>query len=110
MYIDSDIVRVKHMLDACREAISFVKDESRESLDTDRKLMLSLIHLLEISGEAANSLSDDFREKNSQVPWHQVIGMRNRLIHGYFDINLDVVWKTVIEDLPILVQYLEKLV
>ncbi|NYT13987.1 MAG: DUF86 domain-containing protein [Candidatus Methanofastidiosa archaeon] len=95
-----DIVRIKHMLDIAKEIIDFSKNKSREDLDLDRKLTLSLIHLLEIFGEAANGISSEFQSKYSNIPWKFIIGMRNRLIHGYYDIDLDVIWSTVTEDIP----------
>lgn len=73
-------------------------------------LAISLVHLLEIIGEAANAVSEEFCVKHPNVPWRKMISLRNRLIHGYFDINLDIVWDTVMEDLPPLVADLEKLV
>jgi len=65
---------------------------------------------LEIVGEAANSVTNDFREQHPQIPWKKMIELRNRLIHGYFDINLDIVWDTVLEDLPPLVADLKKII
>lgn len=105
-----DTVYIRHVLDAARKAISFAQDRTREDLDTDEMLALSLVHLLEIVGEAANNVSADFQDKHSHIPWTKMIGMRNRLIHGYFDINLDIVWDTIMEDLPPLVEDLEKVV
>ena len=61
---------------------------------------LSLVRLLEIIGEAAAGISDDMKEVHPHIPWHQMTAMRNRLVHGYFDVNLDVVWQTVKGDLP----------
>jgi len=80
--------------------------QQRTDLDADRKLCLSLVHLPEIIGEAATGVSPDFRMKHPK----EITGMRNRLIHAYFDINLDVVWQTVTEDLPSLVTRLEEIV
>ena len=105
-----DSVRIRHILDAAREAISFSDDRSRTDLDTDRKLNLSLVRLLEIIGEAARSISEEFRQTHSDLPWNKMIGMRDRLIHGYFDVNLDVVWETVTKDIPLLIDQLEKIV
>ncbi len=105
-----DNVRVRHILDAAREAVSFSNGRCRADLDTDRKLNLSLVRLLEIIGEAARGLSQEFRQEHPELPWESMAGMRDRLIHGYFDINLDVVWETVTEDLPGLVAKLEKIV
>ena len=79
-------------------------------LDTDRKLNLSLVRLLEIIGEAARSISEEFRDSHPDLSWKSMVGMRDRLIHGYFDVNLDVVWETVTQDLPSLIAQLEKIV
>ena len=104
-----DMVRVHHMFDATREILEFSHGKSRSDLDTDRKLNLALVHLFEIIGEAAVGVSIEFKEKYPDVPWNAIIGMRNRLIHGYYDIDLDIVWKTIEEDIPLLVSELEKI-
>ena len=104
-----DSIRLQHMLDAAREAESFSQNKTRNSLDTDRKLALALVKCIEIMGEAAAQISNQSREALPQIPWADIIGMRNRLIHAYFDINLDILWKTVVEDLPPLVAELEKI-
>lgn len=72
-------------------------------------LVLALIKDLEIIGEAANKISVELQNQNSAIRWQDIIGMRNRLIHGYFDINLDIVWSTVTKNLPSLKAELEKL-
>jgi uncharacterized protein with HEPN domain len=105
-----DIVRLRHMLDASIEAVSFVKNKTRNSLDDDRKLVLSLVKSIEIIGEAAANVTTECRKEFSHIPWRDIISMRNRLIHAYFDINLDILWKTVEEDLPPLIADLEKIV
>lgn len=102
-----DKVRIRHILDAAREAVTFVEARSRRDLDTDRKLSLSLVRLLEIIGEAARGISTEFCRSHPDLPWKKMVGMRDRLIHAYFDINLDVVWETVKDDLPPLIEKLE---
>jgi uncharacterized protein with HEPN domain len=97
------------MLDAANEALSFIQARVRTDLDNDRMLVLSLIRELEIIGEAASKVSPETRGQNSAVPWQDICGMRNRLIHAYFDVNLDVVWTTVTKDLPFLKAELEKI-
>jgi len=96
------------MLDAAREVLEFSVGKERSNLDVDRMLSLSLVHLLEIIGEAATGISTEFRKRYPDVPWNAIIGMRNRLIHGYYDIDLDIVWETVEKDIPPLVTELEK--
>lgn len=67
------------------------------------------MRLLEIIGEAARGISRHFRETHQEIAWDKMAGMRDRLVHGYFDVNLDVVWETVTRDLPLLIAQLEKI-
>ncbi|MEJ5259107.1 MAG: DUF86 domain-containing protein [Anaerohalosphaeraceae bacterium] len=108
MFLD-DRTRIRHILDAAREAVDFLDKCQRTDLDTDRKLNLAVVRLLEIIGEAAYGVSETTKERYPQIPWHQMTGMRNRLIHGYFEVNADIIWKTVKEDLPALIRQLEQL-
>ena len=104
-----DNIRLHHMLDAAREAIAFSKNKTRGSLDSDRQLVRALEKSIEILGEAAVRVTEERRRGLSGIPWKNIVGMRNRLIHAYFDINLDVLWKTIVEDLPPLIAELEKI-
>ena len=105
-----DQIRIRHMLDAAREAISFMKDKQRSDLDTDRMLVLSLVKSIEIMGEAASKVTKESRDNYPEVPWLNIIAMRNRLIHVYFDIDLDRVWDTITDDLPPVIAALGKIV
>lgn len=96
------------MLDAAREAITFVDGSEREVLGHQRVLVLAPIQSIQIVGEAASKISPDARQSMPRIPWPQIVAMRNRLIHGYFDVDLDRVWDTVTADLPPLVAELEK--
>lgn len=107
--MQDDNIRLQHMLDAVIEALKFTKGKNRIDLDNDRVLALALVKLLEIIGESAAGLSDDFRSQHHTLPLKQMIGMRNRLIHGYFDVDLDIVWQTIVQDLPPLYKTLEKI-
>jgi uncharacterized protein with HEPN domain len=104
-----DNVRLQHMLDAAMEIQQYVQDSTRESLNLDRKLVHSLVRLLEIIGEAAAQVSQEQRDGIPEIPWPVVISMRNRLIHAYFDINLNVVWSTSTGDIPLLIPALKKI-
>ena len=97
------------MLEAAREAVSFARGRSRENLAADRMLLFSLERAVEIIGEAASKVSDEFRSAHPDIPWADIVGMRHRLIHAYFDVNLDIVWTTVVGSLPALVAQLEAL-
>ena len=104
-----DRVRLRHMLDAALEIQQYVQTSTREDLNRDRKLVHSLVRLIEIIGEAASQISEELRATASEIPWPIMIGMRNRLIHAYFSINLDVVWKTSTGDIPALIAELKRL-
>lgn len=73
-------------------------------------LSLALLRLLEVVGEAGNAVSQDFRRQCPQIPWREIADTRNRLIHGYFDVDHDIVWQIVTVDLPALVPELETLI
>lgn len=103
-----DVVRMRHMLDAARKAVEFISGCERSDLDKDDKLSLSVVRLLEVLGEAAKAVSEETRKQYPVIPWRQITGTRDRLIHGYFDVDLDIVWQIVSVDLPSLVNQLEK--
>jgi uncharacterized protein with HEPN domain len=105
-----DLVRLRHMLDAAREAISFTEGRTRADLEVDRMLVLALVKEIEIVGEAASQISQEAREQMPSIPWPDIVGMRHRLVHAYFDINLEILWQTVQGDLPPLVVELERVV
>ena len=103
-----DGIRLRHMLDAAHEVIAFAQDRTRVDLNHDRQLVLALVKDIEIIGEAAYQISPATRESLPDVPWKDIIGMRHRLVHACFDINLDVLWKTVTDELPLLIAGLER--
>jgi len=103
---NDDLVRIKHILDASEESVKFLENRQRNDIDIDRMLSLSLVRLLEIIGEAARGVSPQLRKKYPAIPWKQMAGIRDRLIHGYFDVDMEIVWKTVKEDIPPLIDKL----
>lgn len=105
-----DRVRVQHMFDACQEALSFAAGRNRSDLENDRLLLYGLVRCIEIVGEAASRVSEETRASAPEIPWRSIVAMRNRLIHGYFDINPDLVWKTVTVELPRLIPLLKTLI
>lgn len=107
---EADLIRLKHMLDAANEIVEFTKDKKQDDFEEDRKLHLSVVHLLEIIGEAGSGVSDDVQNNYPQIPWKLIVGMRNRLIHGYFDIDLAIVYKTATQDIPPLIQKLKQII
>ncbi len=105
-----DEIRLLHMLDAAREAVAFARGRTRGDLDNDRQLVLALAKDVEIVGEAAVQVTMPTRQCFPEIPWEKIVGMRNRLVHAYFDINLDIVWNTVMGDLPELISLLESII
>jgi uncharacterized protein with HEPN domain len=105
-----DLIRIRHMLDAAKETISFADNKTRDDLESDRMLVLSIVKSIEIVGEAASKVTKGSREEHSEIPWTDIVAMRNRLIHAYFDIDLDRVWDTVTDDLPSLAALLEDVI
>ena len=102
----NDAIRLRHMLDAAHEAIGFARGRTRSDLDDSRMLVLSLVKAIEIIGEAAFRISPATRAEFQDIPWDAIIGMRHRLVHAYFDINLDILWRTVTDELPALIDVL----
>ena len=87
-----DRVRLQHLLDALNSAISFARGRQRADLDADEMLLFALTRAIEIAGEAASQVTAETRAQLPDLPWGSIIGMRNRLVHAYFDINRDILW------------------
>jgi uncharacterized protein with HEPN domain len=102
-----DEVRLRHMVDHGREAVGMLEGRTRQDLERDRQLNLAIVRLLEIVGEAASRTSADTRSSLPQIPWPEIVGLRNRVIHGYDSVDLDIVWETVTSDLPPLIEAIE---
>jgi len=103
-----DGVRLRHMLDAAREAVASAGLRGRDALATEHIWLLGLVKCVEIVGEAAARVSQPTRNAHPQIPWVAIVGMRNRLVHAYYDIDIEQVWKALTEDLPALISELEK--
>lgn len=104
---EADKIRLRHMLDAAHHAQAFVHGRSRIDLDTDRQLTFALTRAIEIIGEAAAQVSTGCRGAYPGIPWTAIVGMRNRLIHAYFDMDHDRLWATVQHALPDLIAQIE---
>ena len=98
------------MLLAARDAVRFATPLTFPEFEADRLRQLAILKSVEIIGEAASRISEETKAEHPNVPWTQIIGMRNRLVHAYFAIELDIVWKAVQDDLPPLIAQLEALV
>lgn len=106
---DADAAYLWDMLQACREIASFTRDTALEDFLGDRKLVLAVERSLEIIGEAAGRISETFRVSHDEVPWRNIRGMRNILAHEYGQVNHEIVYKTVRDEIPMLRANLEKL-
>jgi uncharacterized protein with HEPN domain len=102
-----DRIRIQHMRDAAAEAIAATQGRTQEDLAKDNVWALGLVKCMEIIGEAAARIGRKTQTQYPQIPWIEITTMRNRLVHVYFDIDLDQVWKGITEDLPVLVSKLE---
>jgi uncharacterized protein with HEPN domain len=107
--LDEDRVRIGHMLDAAEEVVGFVSGRQRSDLDGDRMLLFAVVRGIEIIGEAAAKVSAETRELSPAIPWAAIISMRHRLVHGYFDVDPDIVWRTATEEVLALIPPLRDL-
>jgi uncharacterized protein with HEPN domain len=98
---------LRHMRDYATEARLFAQGRSRSDLETDRMFMLATTRLLEMMGEAATQVSAATRIQNHQIPWPSIIGLRHRLVHAYDQINLDIIWDILTNDLPPMIAALD---
>lgn len=105
-----DLVYAGHMLDMARKALCLIRDKDRRDYNSDEALRFALAHLIQVIGEAARHVSKKFCGANPQIPWKAIVGMRHKVVHDYMNVDEDVVWDTVVKELPSLVRELEKVV
>jgi uncharacterized protein with HEPN domain len=98
------------MLLAAKDAVAFVGGMSSEGFLADLKTQYAVARALEILGEAANAVPEQIRDEHLEIPWANLVALRNRLIHGYFEVKLDVVWDVVTNELPGLIEILQTVV
>lgn len=102
--LQNDIKFVRHMLDATQKALAFVQGYEKTDFESDELMQLAAVRLIEIIGEATRHVSSSTREQRSEIPWAAIAGTRNQLIHGYFNVDLDIVWSILHDNLPVLEQ------
>lgn len=103
------VVALKHMLDHAQKAVALARGRKRTDLDDDLTFNLALTRLVEVIGEAANRVPQEIQTDHPEVAWTEMIGMRNRLIHGYDEVDLDFLWSVVRNDLPTLIGQLKRM-
>lgn len=102
-----DSIRVRHMIEAAQTALGFISGRQAADLDSDRMLLFALMRAIEVIGEAASKVSEEVRRSSPEIPWSLIVSMRNRLIHAYYDIDREILWKTVTSELPALLPRLQ---
>jgi uncharacterized protein with HEPN domain len=95
-----DLARIRHMMDAIGQCLEYAAKHTLEDVRREPPLQHLFLRNIEILGEAASKVTEDYRRSHSEIPWRDIIDMRNRITHGYFDLNLKIVWDTVQKDLP----------
>jgi uncharacterized protein with HEPN domain len=105
-----DLVTAGQMLDTVRRIRGMVRGRARADFEADDVRQLAILHLIQVLGEAASRLSAVFREAHPEIPWSRMIGMRNRLVHGYDEVDPDVVWRVAVDDVEPLLAALERIV
>jgi uncharacterized protein with HEPN domain len=95
-----DLVYVGHMLDMARKAVEKTTGLTRDAYDRDENLRLALTHLIQVIGEAARNVSRAFCEEHPEIPWVEIVGMRDKVVHDYLGVDEDIVWQVVTDDLP----------
>lgn len=103
-----DAIRIRHMIEAAEAVQRFAAGRARSDLDNDEMLEFALVRAIEIIGEAGAKVSGETRATLSAIPWAAMTSMRNRLIHAYFDIDRDILWRTAIEEIPWLLSSLRQ--
>lgn len=104
-----DAVYVGHMLDMARKAAARVTTRSRADFDADEDLRFALAHLVQTVGEAASRVSAAYRASHPEIPWRQITGIRHRIVHDYMNVDYDVIWVVVSQELPQLITDLQLL-
>ncbi len=105
-----DRLVAQQMLDAVQRIRAIVQGQTREAFDGDEVRQLALLQLIQVLGEAASRTTAAFRDAHPELPWTQMIGMRNRIVHGYDDVDPDIVWRVATEDAEPVLAGLERLV
>ena len=101
---------LQDILQACDDILNFTQGmNSAAELQNDRRTFLAVIHSLEIIGEAARQIPENVRQSQPEIQWREIAAMRNKLTHEYFGVNTKVIWRTVHEDLPIIIPLLKKM-
>ena len=105
-----DIVYIIYIRDAIKSILKYTKDLNKKGFNSKEIIQDAVIRKIEIIGEAAKNVSLNFRELYSDIPWKKIVGMRDKLIHGYFNVDVERVWNVIIKDIPVLEKQIEDII
>lgn len=105
----SDLIYIYHIRDSINKILEYTLGTDVNSFSLNSMMQDAIIRQIEIIGEASSKLSKTFRDSNSQIPWKNIIGMRNKLIHDYFGVDVMAIWETVVNDIPSLKKNIEEI-
>lgn len=109
MIIDQkNSLRLQHIVEAARHIANFINGVSKEEFESDYEKQSAVIRQFEIIGEAASKLTSEFTKQHNEIDWSKVVGMRHKMIHDYFDVDVNIVWTTALDDVPPLKEAVEK--
>ncbi len=97
---ENQLIFVKHILENIKNVEDFSRNLTKKELERNKQKQYAIVRAIEVVGEAAKNLSTSFKEKHSEISWKEIIGTRDRIIHHYFGVDLDIIWEIVKKDLP----------
>ena len=106
----NSLIFIKHILEHIELIEKFSEGLTKNEIEEDRLKQSAIVRELEIVGEAAKNLSIDFKDKYKEIEWKKIAGLRDKLIHNYFGVDLDIVWDIIIEDIPILKKQIQEII
>lgn len=104
---ERDELRLHHVRDAANRAVNFVEGRTQDDLANDTQFEYAVLHALQIIGEAASKITVETRQQYHEIQWKQIVGIRQRIVHDYDAVKYDVIWNTVVDDLPPLIRQLD---
>lgn len=107
--LTGDRVRLQHIVDAAKRILVITRGQSRRDIEEHLSLPFALLALFQIIGEAAKHVSEEYRDEHSEIDWTGMTGLRNRLAHAYFDVDYDLLYKAIQDDIPPLISTIENL-